>query len=112
MATEKVYEVKTVKLTVEKSTLIIHADGVARTPGYTNPRLEPHIYIQPPPDGIWGFDFVADKPEGQVQQVLSPISTKYEWKEFPKDLKGVKVHAETNSVEEKLEATYSTSKSY
>ena len=24
-----------------------HADGVTRTPGYTNPRLEPYVYISP-----------------------------------------------------------------
>lgn len=100
--TVKVYEVKSVKLTTEKSTLLIHADGVVRTGGYTNPRLEPYVYIQPPPDGIWDFDFVADKPTGMVPQVLTPIKAEYKWENYPGDLKGVRVHAETNSVEEKL----------
>lgn len=101
--TVKVYEVKSVKLNVEKNTLSIHADGVVRTSGYTNPRLEPFVYIQPPADGIWDFDFVADKPGGPVKQVLTPISADYTWESFPSDIKGVRIHAETNSIEERVE---------
>lgn len=103
MATsEKVYEIKSVKIVVEKRSLTIYVEGVARTPGYTNPRLEPYMYIQPPPDGMYDFDFVADRPSGPVQQVLTPISCKYEWENYPGDAKGVKVHSDTNTVEEKI----------
>lgn len=104
--TELVYEVTSVKLVVEKSTLTIYADRVARTPGYTNPLLQPLIYIQPPPDGIWGFEFVADKPDGIVMDVLTPISAKYEWKDYPAEVKGVEVIAATNSIIENTGGKY------
>ncbi|MGB8191667.1 MAG: hypothetical protein WCF67_07100 [Chitinophagaceae bacterium] len=103
--TVQVYEVKSVKLTIEKKlppTLLIHADGVTRTAGYKDPRLEPYVYIQPPPDGIYDFSFVADKPSGPVADVLTPVEADYKWDNYPKDLKGVRVHAETNEIEEKL----------
>ncbi len=105
LITEHVHEVTSVDLTIYKThppTLAIYAEGIAPTPGYTNPRLEPYVYIHPPTDGIWDFAFVADKPGGIVPTVLCPISTTYYWHNYPKDLKGVRVHASQNSVEAKL----------
>jgi hypothetical protein len=106
MATVQVMEVQKVELTVYKTypaTLGISADGVVPTPGFTNPQLVPWVYIMPPQDGIWDFDFVADEPKGPVQQVLSPISASYFWHSYPQDLKGVRIHARMNSVEALLE---------
>ena len=97
-----ILEVQNVKLTVyktEPATLHILAEGVVPTPGYKNPTLAPYVYIQFPPDGIWDFSFMADQPDGIVQQVLQPICATYIWEGYPEKLKGVRVHSSTNSVE-------------
>lgn len=97
---EKVLEVTEVALAILESfppKLRITANGTVPTPGWTNPRLEPFIFIQPPPDGIYEFDFVADPPEGIVPQVLTPIDASYIWENFPEGVKGVRVHAAQNS---------------
>ena len=98
----KVYEVKSVHLVIYKMlppTLGIHAVGVVPTTGYSNGQLIPWIYIQPPQDGIWDFDFVADKPDGPQLEVLCDINASYYWREYPKDLKGVRIHASCNEME-------------
>ena len=103
--TVKVMEVQNVELTIYKMlppTLNIHADGVVPTLGYKNGRLVPYVYVQFPPDGIWDFDFVADAPDGPAGDVLCPISADYIWHDYPKELKGVRIHATSNSIEKKF----------
>ena len=101
----KILEVSEVELIAEykQRILSIVAHGTVTTSGWRNPRLIPYVYITPPADGIYDFDFVADAPDGQALQVLLPISAKEEWQDFPSDLKGVRIHASTNSVEKKLD---------
>jgi hypothetical protein len=97
---EKVLEVNEVKLAVLESfppKLRIAASGTVPTGGWTNPKLEPFIFIQPPPDGIYDFDFVADPPEGVATQVITPIEAVYVWENFPEGVKGIRVHASQNS---------------
>lgn len=99
--TVKVMEVTEVSLTIFKTNppiLCIYTEGIVPTLGYQNGRLVPYIYIKPPADGIWDFDFVADKPDGPVPQVISPIAAVYMWSDFPGDLKGVRIHAAHNKV--------------
>ena len=72
---EKILEVLEVELAILESfppQLQITARGMVPTAGWTNPRLEPFIFIQPPPDGIYEFDFVADPPSGVAAQVITP----------------------------------------
>lgn len=97
---KKILEVTEVKLAILESfppQLRISASGTVPTGGWSSPRLVPYIYIQPPPDGIFDFDFVADPPEGIVTQVISPIDAVYVWKDFPERLRGVRIHASQNS---------------
>lgn len=96
----KVFEVSEVELAILESfppKLRIAARGTVPTAGWTNPRLEPFIFIQPPPDGIYEFEFVADPPEGPVSQVITPVEAVYVWENIPDGLKGVRVHAAQNS---------------
>ena len=81
--------------------LSVEATGTTRTSGWTNPRLEPRIYIQPPADGIYVFDFVADRPDGISNPAITPISATNKVTS-PQWAKGVRVVAETNSKQEKL----------
>lgn len=97
---EKVLEVTEVRLAVLESfppKLRITAMGTVRTGGWTNPRLEPFIFIQPPPDGIYDFDFVADPPVGPATQVITPIAVAHLWDNLPSGVKGVRIHAAENS---------------
>lgn len=95
----KIYEVNEVLLQINKTNppfLSIIAIGTVSSTGWTNSRLVPFIYIAPPKDGIYEFDFVAETPTGTALDVLMPISTAGEWHEYPKDLKGIRVYASSN----------------
>jgi hypothetical protein len=97
---EKILEVTEVKLAVLESfppKLRIDALGKVPTGGWSNPRLKPHIHIQAPPDGIYGFDFVADPPAGPAVEIISPIEVTDIWENSPEGVKGVRIHAAQNS---------------
>jgi hypothetical protein len=94
----EVAEVKVISLRSFPPTLQITATGTVPAAGWTNPRLVPYTYIQAPPDGIYDLDFVANPPNGIVAQVITPIEALYAWRNAPVGLKGIRVHASTNSV--------------
>jgi hypothetical protein len=79
------------------SKLIVGAAGVVNSSGWSNIRLSPRFYLVPPGDGVWDFDFIGDPPSGIVLPVELPVSA---WCTYtsPPWLKGVKVHAERNSI--------------
>lgn len=96
----KVYEIKDIRLTVLKTLspqLAIEVDAIVPTTGYTDPELVEYIYIHPPLDGVYDFDFYATPPSGPSLDVLSPITAKALMDPVPVDLKGVEVHASNNS---------------
>jgi hypothetical protein len=97
---EKIREVTEVHVAVLESfppKLRIAATGTVPTGGWSNGTLRPHIHIQPPPDGIHNFDFIADPPTGPAPQVISPIQATYTWEELPEGVKGMRVHASENA---------------
>jgi hypothetical protein len=105
---EKIREVTEVHLAVLESfppKLRITAAGTVPTGGWSNPALQPYIHIQPPPDGIYDFDFVADPPTGPAPQVISPIQATYTWEALPEGVKGVRVHASQNAKTVLLDVT-------
>lgn len=96
----KVYEITAVRLTKYRSVppkLLIEVEATVLTAGYTDPQLFEFIYVQPPPDGIYEFDFYATPPSGPAARVISPISAKYVMEPMPEELKGVKVYASNNN---------------
>ena len=97
---EKILEITEVRLTVLESfppQLQINASGTVPTVSWSNPGLKPHIHVQAPPDGIYGFDFVADHPKDVTAQVTSSIEVTDVWENLPEDVKGVRIHALQNS---------------
>lgn len=103
---EKIARIDSVSVTYIKKNppqLKIEAKGQAASMGWTNPTLSPRVYIQPPPNGIYVYDFVATPPTGIVPQVLTPISAELVLTEIPKGMKGVRVYSKSNSKEAKLE---------
>ncbi|HEY0437128.1 MAG TPA: hypothetical protein VGC92_10835, partial [Phenylobacterium sp.] len=77
--------------------LTIASIGLAPTTGWTHPRLSPYVYIKPPADGVWDFDFVADAPAGIVADVLTPVAAAW-FGIAPDWCKGVRVHAADNQL--------------
>ena len=79
--------------------VLISAYGTTNTTGWSHFRLQPYIYVQPAPDGIWDFVFVADPPSGIALDVISHASATYVWTLGQSDFRGVRVHSATNTVE-------------
>jgi hypothetical protein len=78
----------------------ISAKGTTNTGGWSNGRLDARLYLGgTPPDGIQGFDFVADAPTGENTDALSPISTQEITLDLPKTIRGIRIYAATNSIE-------------
>ena len=93
------------KIAMNKEVVLIHAAGHTNSAVWHNVRLEPKIYVQPPSDGIWDFAFVGD-PTGAVLDVIAPVTADYVWKNFPLDLQGVRVIAQTDVIEKRFEKVF------
>ena len=66
--------------------------------------LVARVYVQPPPDGIYDFDFVAEPPPADrvVTQAFAPISAERVLESVPNGLRGVRIHAASNQKEAML----------
>jgi hypothetical protein len=73
--------------------LVMTVEAVATTPGWSNLALEPVVYIQAPPDGIYDWTLYGTPPDGMVAQVLSPVTLTVTWPlaELPR---AAKLHAQ------------------
>ncbi len=106
---KKIWEIKEVKLgriENEPSKLNVICVGVVPSGGWTSPHLIPYVYLNPPPDGIYDFDIVANAPapEASVIRITTPITCNYRLKDAPADLKGVKIHTSSNAMAALLES--------
>ncbi len=98
--TKTIYSIGCVHVETGKSlppTVEIEAGGFVNTGGWKNPTLSKHIYVTPPEDGVQGYDFVADEPDGIVTEVLTPVKATYidrqdDW------VTAVAIHSVTNTV--------------
>ena len=81
--------------------LIVEADGLAPTAGWTHVRLEPHVYITPPDDGVQDFDLVGDRPAGSGEGALTQIEAAWEGP-LPDWLIAVRIHAIDNMIEDEI----------
>ncbi len=98
----KIYSTEDIHLTILKTnplTLRIVATGLVNTSGWHSPQLIPYVYVAPPADGIYDFDFCAEPPSGIALNVLLPITAAFQWSPFPLELKGVRIHASSGSRE-------------
>src|SRR3546814_10828688 len=85
----------------ENPLLTVEAEGLAPTGGWSNVRLEPHVYITPPEDGVQDFDLVGDRPAGGATDALTPVEAAWEG-ELEDWLLGVRIHAIDNMVEDEV----------
>jgi hypothetical protein len=101
----KIYRVEGIELSLNKKNppeLKITAHGTAATPGWQDVQLSIYQYVNPPADGIQAFEFIGRPPSGTTTQVLTPVTAKdYIVRDPPEWLRGVRVHAKTNSLEKR-----------
>jgi hypothetical protein len=109
MKKEKIFHVDEVCLQIlkkEPPVLEIIAKGQVVTSGWDlkSGELVPHIYIQLPADGIYEFDFTASPPMRgtRTSDILINIDAKYNWENYPEDLKGVRINSGTNKKVKKI----------
>ncbi|MBO9695836.1 MAG: hypothetical protein J7499_06540 [Sphingopyxis sp.] len=84
----------------ENPLLVVEAEGLAPTAGWTNVRLEPHVTIAPPEDGVQDFDLVGDRP-GDAAEALTEVEAAWEgpledW------CIGVRIHGIDNLIEDEI----------
>jgi len=84
------------RVATNKVTIVINATGTTTTNFWKNPLLKPVKYVQAPTDGIWDFEFVADKPEAS-NDMITPIKATYDWGTPPPDVKEVRIIAKSNN---------------
>lgn len=96
-----IYEVISVSWALDKKlppNLLVSATGKTSTPNWTDGQLKPRAYVAPPADGVQEFDFFATGPAGVSTPVISKLLDEaHGTVEAPDWLKGVRVHAKTNS---------------
>ena len=85
----------------ENPLLIVEAEGLAPTTGWANVRLDPHVYITPPEDGVQDFDLVGDRPSDAGADALTEVEAAWEgplqdW------CIAVRVHAIDNLIEDEV----------
>ena len=98
---QKIAEVTDVQLSVLESDplqLNISAKGNVTSSGWTKPELVPFVYVAPPQDGIYDFDFVAAPPADVSAPVITPIEVTHRLNPLPTALKGVRIHATQNNM--------------
>jgi hypothetical protein len=99
---KKILEVTDIKITTlesDPSRLLIAASGTVPTSGWSKRgELIQHIYIAPPSDGYYGFDFVAEPPMPDVilTQQVNPVIATFVLNSIPDAFKGIKVYASIN----------------
>jgi hypothetical protein len=81
--------------------LMLSARGTVPDSGWTHPQLNERIYVNPPADGIWEFDFDAQPSGGVTMPVISPLASSVR-RRVPDWFKGVRIYAATNQIEPEI----------
>lgn len=78
--------------------LVISSSAEMPHDGHLRAFLIQRVYVAPPADGIWDFDLIAEYPDNIVfADVLTvAIAEPFSWKNFPQEVKGVRVHGSLN----------------
>jgi hypothetical protein len=84
----------------EPPILVVQASGNVPTGGWTNPGLSRVVYVTEPADGIQDYEFMATPPSGMATDMFTPVHATDSWDNPPDWLKGVRVKAASNSMEE------------
>ena len=85
----------------ENPLLTVEAEGLTPTAGWTSVRLDPHVYVSPPEDGVQDFDLVGDRPVGGDEGGMAAVEAAWEGP-LPEWLIAVRVHAVDNMIEDEI----------
>ena len=105
----KMYEVTAASAVAEPgeafSTITVEATGTVNTGGWSDAELAAWSYIRPPADGILDFDLMARMPpdDAIVTMAFEDLSASISGP-MPPWVRGIRIHASTNSTEVLLEA--------
>ncbi len=80
--------------------LHVTAIGEASSGSHLNARLMRRVYIIFPEDGIQEYDFIVDVPGGISTSDIKEHKVEDHWDSFPAELKGVRVYAQVNHMED------------
>ena len=101
---EAVPTIVSIKCTINKINppeLVVDVGGEVPTAGWTDPSLNPRVYVNPPADGIYEYDFTALRPSGPAAQVITPITASHTTPDYPATtLKGVRVYGVGTGIKE------------
>lgn len=88
-------------LKTEPPAIVVAAVGRTNSGGWSNARLEPRYYINPPADGIWDIDFVAMPPPADaiVTMGLVKHTAHLVLPDIPPSIAGFRIHTASNSLE-------------
>ncbi|MDR6832206.1 MULTISPECIES: hypothetical protein [unclassified Sphingopyxis] len=81
--------------------LTVEVEGLTPTAGWANVRLDPHVYITPPEDGIQDFDLVGDRAAGGDTGDLTMVEAAWEGP-LADGVSAVRVHAIDNMIEDEI----------
>jgi hypothetical protein len=101
MSDALVKEVSSIKFEIlnkQRRSLKITVVGQTASNGWEKPSLELKAPHDAPYDGIYEFDFKGQAPEALLNDMLQSLVAVYTWKNHPKDLRGVRIIAEGNSI--------------
>ena len=103
-----IYEITDVTLSVietDPRQLDIRATGIVTSAGWTSPVLVPVTYIVAPADGIYDYTFYATPPAGVSAAVMSSIDATLRLNPLSDNIKGIRIHSETNDVLAMIDTT-------
>src|SRR6478672_10267696 len=89
--------IKLINLNSNTPFLVLLVEGQASTPGWSEFRLCPFVYLNPPANGIYEFNLIGKEPEYIGTQFSTAAAAVYVWKGFPENLKGIKVYGSANN---------------
>lgn len=99
---KRIFQLKQVKLSIRQRkplVISIDAEGSVLPNEGVNGRLSPFVYGKPPADGIYEFEFVAERlPAAGAERLQTIVAETYEWRDIPENLSGIKIYAEVNSM--------------
>ena len=105
----KMFEVTSASAVAEAgegfSTITVETTGMVNTGGWSDAELAAWSYIKPPEDGILDFDLMARMPpdSAMVTMAFEDLSASVSGP-MPPWVRGVRIHASSNSVEVLLDA--------
>lgn len=105
----KIFEVTSARVDAEPgddfSTITVKATGAVNTGGWSDAELAAWSYIVPPADGILDFDLMARMPSDDaiVTMAFEDVSASVRGP-MPPWVRGVRIHASTNSTEVLLDS--------